>query len=200
MALDTMCSSSLTAIHLACDSLRRGECEFAIAGGVNVSVHPNKYLVLAQGQFAASRGRCESFGQGGDGYVPGEGVGAVLLKDLSQAIADGDQILAVVRGSSINHGGKTNGYTVPNPLAQAQVIEQALKNAGVSAREVSYIEAHGTGTLLGDPIEITGLTKAFGQWTQDKQFCAIGSAKSNIGHAESAAGIAGVTKVLLQMK
>src|SRR5690606_20065630 len=106
----------------------------------------------------------------------------------------------VIRGTSVNHGGKTNGYTVPNPQAQAQVIEKALRWAGVSAREVSYIEAHGTGTSLGDPVEIAGLSKAFGAWTQDKQFCAIGSVKSNIGHCESAAGIAGVTKVLLQMK
>jgi polyketide synthase PksN len=200
LALDTMCSSSLTAIHLACESLRRGECSAAIAGGVNVNVHPNKYLALSQGQFASSKGRCQSFGDGGDGYVPGEGIGAVLLKGLHQAIEDGDQIYGVIRGTSINHGGKTNGYTVPNPQAQAQVIEEALQKAGISARQISYIEAHGTGTSLGDPIEIAGLSKAFSRWTQDQRFCAIGSAKSSIGHCESAAGIAGVTKILLQMK
>ncbi|WP_184674459.1 type I polyketide synthase, partial [Rhodanobacter sp. A1T4] len=200
LALDTMCSSSLTAIHLACQSLQRGGCAVAIAGGVNVSVHPNKYLMLAQGKFISGKGRCESFGEGGEGYVPGEGVGAVLLKPLAQAKADGDHIYGVIKATAINHGGKTNGYTVPNPNAQAKVIEQALRESGIDARAVSYIEAHGTGTSLGDPIEIAGLSKAFRNWTQDTQFCAIGSAKSNIGHCESAAGIAGVTKVLLQLK
>ena len=202
LAVDTMCSSSLTAIHLACQSLMHGGCELAIAGGVNVSVHPNKYLVLSQTQFASSRGRCESFGEGGDGYVPGEGVGAVLLKPLSKAIADGDHIYGVIRGSSINHGGKTNGYTVPNPNAQYELIMAALENAKVDPRTISYIEAHGTGTSLGDPIEIAGLTRAFNQLSGEKliQTCAIGSVKSNIGHCESAAGIAGVTKVLLQMR
>ncbi|MFC5743665.1 SDR family NAD(P)-dependent oxidoreductase, partial [Dyella tabacisoli] len=200
MALDTMCSSSLTAIHLACQSLQRGGCAVAVAGGVNVSVHPNKYLMLAQGKFISGKGRCESFGEGGEGYVPGEGVGAVLLKPLAQAQADGDHIYGVIKATAINHGGKTNGYTVPNPNAQAKVIERALRDGGIDARAVSYVEAHGTGTSLGDPIEIAGLSKAFRGWTQDTQFCAIGSAKSNIGHCESAAGIAGVTKVLLQLK
>ncbi|ALA42994.1 polyketide synthase [Paenibacillus peoriae] len=200
MAVDTMCSSSLTTIHLACQSLQQGECELAIAGGVNVSIHPNKYLMLGQGRFVSSKGRCESFGQGGDGYVPGEGVGAVLLKPLSKAIADGDHIYGVVKGTSVNHGGKTNGFSVPNPNAQASVIGRAFKKAGINPRTISYIEAHGTGTSLGDPIEIAGLQKVFQEYTEDKQFCAIGSAKSNIGHCESAAGIAGVTKVLLQLK
>ncbi|HEY9130845.1 MAG TPA: beta-ketoacyl synthase N-terminal-like domain-containing protein, partial [Dyella sp.] len=117
LALDTMCSSSLTAIHLACESLQRGGCSVAIAGGVNVSIHPNKYLMLAQGKFISGKGRCESFGEGGEGYVPGEGVGAVLLKPLAQAIADGDHIYGVIKATAINHGGKTNGYTVPNPNA-----------------------------------------------------------------------------------
>ncbi|HEX2925808.1 MAG TPA: beta-ketoacyl synthase N-terminal-like domain-containing protein, partial [Ruminiclostridium sp.] len=200
MAVDTMCSSSLTAIHLACQSLQQGKCMLAIAGGVNVSIHPNKYLMLGQGKFVSSKGRCESFGEGGDGYVPGEGVGAVLLKPLSIAIADGDNIYGIIRGTTINHGGKTNGYSVPNPNAQANVIGEALKDSGIDPRTISYIEAHGTGTFLGDPIEIAGLTKAFREYTKDNQFCAIGSAKSNIGHCESAAGIAGVTKVLLQLK
>ena len=169
LALDTMCSSSLTAIHLACQALQRGGCTVAIAGGVNVSVHPNKYLMLAQGKFISGKGRCESFGEGGEGYVPGEGVGAVLLKPLAQAQADGDHIYGVIRATAINHGGKTNGYTVPNPNAQAKVIERALREARIDARTVSYIEAHGTGTSLGDPIEISGLSKAFGQWTTDRQ-------------------------------
>ena len=200
MAVDTMCSSSLTAIHLACQCIERGECETAIAGGVNVSIHPNKYLFLSQGKFVSSKGRCESFGKGGDGYVPGEGVGAVLLKPLSKAEEDGDHIYGIIRSSMLNAGGKTNGYTVPNPVAQGEVIREAMERADVNARSVSYIEAHGTGTLLGDPIEIAGLTRAFRQYTEEKQYCAIGSVKSNIGHCESAAGIAALTKVLLQMK
>ncbi|MCY9109397.1 SDR family NAD(P)-dependent oxidoreductase [Bacillus atrophaeus] len=200
MALDTMCSSSLTAIHLACDSIRKGESDVALAGGVNVSIHPSKYLFLSQGKFASTDGRCRSFGEGGDGYVPGEGVGAVLLKPLGKAQEDGDYIYGVIKGSSLNHGGKTNGYTVPNPQMQAELIKQALNQAEVNPREVSYIEAHGTGTALGDPIEITGLVKAFGNNNHEQNQCAIGSIKSNIGHLESAAGIAGLTKILLQMK
>ncbi|OMG74766.1 amino acid adenylation domain-containing protein [Burkholderia ubonensis] len=200
LSVDTMCSSSLTALHLACESLLNGRCEMAIAGGVNLTLHPNKYLALAQGRFASTDGRCRSFGDGGDGYVPAEGVGAVILKPLDQAIADGDPIHGVIKASALNHGGKNNGYTVPNPQAQAEVIARALRDAGIDARTLSYLEAHGTGTSLGDPIEIAGLSKAFGEFTQDRQFCAIGSVKSNIGHCESAAGIAGITKVLLQMK
>jgi polyketide synthase PksN len=140
---------------------------------------------------------------GADGYVPAEGVGAVLLKPLARAEADGDHIYGVIKATAINHGGKTNGLTVPNPQAQAEVIGQALKDAGIDPATISYIEAHGTGTVLGDPIEIVGLTRAFGQGNQDNLapgWCAIGSVKSNIGHAESAAGIAGMTKVLLQMR
>lgn len=199
MAIDTMCSSSLTAIQLACDNIRLGRCQLAIAGGVNVSIHPNKYILLSQGKFLSSQGHCQSFGEGGDGYVPGEGVGAVLLKPLRQALIDGDHIYAVIKGSSMNHGGKTNGYTVPNPNAQAELIQEAFTNAHIEPSSISYVEAHGTGTSLGDPIEITGLTKAFGTQTRAIP-CAIGSIKSNIGHLESAAGIAGVTKVLLQFK
>lgn len=199
IALDTMCSSSLTAMHLACESILRGECDVAVAGGVNVSIHPQKYVQLCLGRFAATDGRCRSFGDGGDGYVPGEGVGAVLLKRLSAAIADGDTIHAIVRATAINHGGKTNGYTVPNPHAQGAVIVEAMHRAGINARDVSYIEAHGTGTALGDPIEIAALAKAFGD-RLDGERCPIGSVKSSIGHLESAAGIAAITKVLLQMR
>jgi acyl transferase domain-containing protein/acyl carrier protein len=200
MTLDTMCSSSLTAIHLACQDLRLGRTDMALAGGVNLSIHPDKYSMLSAGQFISSDGHCQSFGEGGDGYIPGEGVGVVVLKRLSDAERDGDAIHAVIRGSALNHGGKTNGYTVPNPQAQAAVIADALRDAGVDARQVSYIEAHGTGTKLGDPIEIAALSKAFREHTPDTGFCLLGSAKSNIGHCESAAGIAGLTKVVLQMR
>jgi polyketide synthase PksN len=200
IALDTMCSSSLAAIHLACQSILNKDCKVAIAGGVNISIHPNKYVALEQGKFLSSDGRCKSFGAGGDGYVPGEGVGAVLLKTLAEAIADGDHIYAIIKGTAINHGGKTNGYTVPNPHAQTSVIEHAFATAGIDPRTISYIEAHGTGTSLGDPIEIASLTRAFNKYTREQQFCALGSVKSNIGHAESAAGIAALTKVLLQIQ
>lgn len=199
IAMDTMCSSSLTAIHLACMSIRKGESNVAVAGGVNLTVHPNKYLQLSEGDFTASDGRCRSFGEGGDGYVPGEGVGAVLLKPLNKAIEDNDYIYGVIKGSSVNHGGKTNGYTVPNPNAQGDLITEALQKSNVSPDEISYLEAHGTGTSLGDPIEISGLTKAFQNISRKDKF-PIGSVKSNIGHLESAAGIAALTKVLLQMK
>jgi polyketide synthase PksL len=200
LTLDTMCSSSLTAIHLACQDLKLRRTSLAIAGGVNVSIHPNKYLVLSAGQFISSDGHCQSFGEGGDGYIPGEGVGVVVLKRLSEAQRDGDHIYGVIRGSALNHGGKTNGYTVPNPQAQGSVISRALAESGTDPRYISYIEAHGTGTRLGDPIEIAALSKAFNQYTKDIGFCQIGSVKSNIGHCESAAGIAGLTKILLQMR
>ncbi|MDX7998711.1 SDR family NAD(P)-dependent oxidoreductase [Xenorhabdus sp. Reich] len=210
LAVDTMCSSSLTSIYLACQALRQGDIEMALAGGVNVSIHPNKYLILGQSKFLSDEGRCQSFGEGGTGYVPAEGVGAVLLKPLAKAIEDGDHIYGVIKGIAVNHGGKTNGYTVPNPIAQAEVISQAIRSANVHPRAVSYIEAHGTGTSLGDPIEVSGLNRAFQPYlqqndlpkdgTQENAFCAIGSVKSNIGHCESAAGIAGVAKVLMQIK
>ncbi|MEV7775551.1 SDR family NAD(P)-dependent oxidoreductase, partial [Kitasatospora sp. NPDC086791] len=200
MSVDTMCSSSITAIHLACQAIRSGVCDAAVAGGVNLSLHPNKYLMLGQGKFVSGKGRCESFGRGGDGYVPGEGVGAVLLKPLERAVRDGDRIHGVIRGVAVNHGGRSTGYAVPSPVAQARSVSDAWQQAGVDPRAVGYIEAHGTGTALGDPIEIAGLTKAFREHTRDTGFCAIGSVKSNIGHCESAAGISGLTKVLLQMR
>ncbi|MEW9701805.1 beta-ketoacyl synthase N-terminal-like domain-containing protein [Paenibacillus sp. SI8] len=200
LSVDTACSSSLYAIHLACESIKKGECKMAIAGGVNLSLHPSKYMALCFGQFAASDGRCRSFGQDGDGYVPGEGVGAVLLKPLNKAIADADHIYGVIKGTAVNHDGKTFGYNVPNPVAQAEVIKKALETANINPRTISYVEAHGTGTKLGDPVEVAGLSDAYGSYTADKQYCAIGSVKSNIGHLEAAAGIAQLTKVLLQMK
>ncbi|MFJ4187795.1 SDR family NAD(P)-dependent oxidoreductase [Kitasatospora sp. NPDC089509] len=198
MALDTMCSSSLTAIHLACESLRRGETELAVAGGVNVSVHPYKYAFLSQGRFLSSDGRCRAFGAGGDGYVPGEGVGAVLLKPYRRAVEDGDRIHGVILGSAVNHGGRTNGYTVPSPRAQQRAITDAMARAGVTPTDIGYLEAHGTGTDLGDPIELTGLTNAYREAGAAPGTWPIGSVKSNVGHLESAAGMAGLTKVLLQ--
>lgn len=200
IAVDTMCSSSLTAIHLACNSIILGECDMAIAGGVNIASHYQKYIQLCQNNFLSSDGKCRSFGEGGDGYVPGEGTGAVVLKKLENAVADGDYIYGVIKGSAINSGGKTSGFTVPDSAAQAEVIEEALKRANVNPATIGYIEAHGTGTALGDPIEISGLTKVYKKYCSTNQGCAIGSIKSNMGHLESAAGIAALTKVLLQFE
>lgn len=200
MPIDTMCSASLTAIHEACEHLTRDDCKLAIAGGVNLYLHPANYIELSAHKMLSVDGRCKTFGKGGNGFVPGEGVGVVLLKRLSQAVADKDQIHAIIRATHVNHGGKTNGYTVPSPSAQTELIRDTLEKANIDARSVSYVEAHGTGTELGDPIEVEGLTQAFRKDTETRQFCAIGSIKSNIGHLEAAAGIAGLTKIILQMK
>lgn len=197
LAIDTMCSSSLTAIYLACNDLILGKCKMAIAGGVNVTVHRNKYLALSYQGFLSTNGLCKSFGKGGDGYVPSEGVGAVILKPLAEAIKDRDQIYGVIKGIDINHGGKAGGFTVPSAPAQAQAIQTALKQSQIKPDEITYIEAHGTGTALGDPIEISGLNQVFSS-VQKK--IPVGSIKSNIGHTEAAAGLAALTKVLLQMK
>ncbi|KIH86006.1 SDR family NAD(P)-dependent oxidoreductase [Pseudomonas batumici] len=199
LTIDTVCSSSLIAVHLALQSLRAGECTAALVGGVNLSLHPAKYQAYGSMDMHASDGRCRTFGTGGDGYVSSEAVAAVLLKPLSRAIEDGDQVYAVIRGSATNHVGAVSGFTVPSPTAQADLIAACMDDAGVEPRSISYIEAHGTGTSLGDPIEIDGLSKAFARGTQDRQFCAIGSVKSNIGHAESAAGVCGLIKVALQL-
>ncbi|MEA9588538.1 SDR family NAD(P)-dependent oxidoreductase [Xanthomonas sp. WHRI 10064A] len=200
LAIDTMCSSSLTCLHLACRELASGDIAMALVGGVNLNLHPNKYHLLSQGRFVSPRGRCHSFGADGDGYVPSEGVGVICVKRFADAERDGDPIYAVIRGSSINHGGKSQGYSVPQPQRQQDVIRRALKHARVDARSVSYIEAHGTGTSLGDPIEIAGLSGVFARDTGDTQFCAIGSVKSNIGHCEAAAGMSALTKVIGQMR
>ncbi|MGW3045379.1 SDR family NAD(P)-dependent oxidoreductase [Kitasatospora sp. NPDC001159] len=200
IALDTMCSSSLTAIHLAVEAIRRGECEAALAGGVNLHVHPNKYLLLSQSSFLSTDGRCRAFGEGGDGYVPGEGVGVVLLRPLRDALRDGDHVHAVIRGTTLNHGGRTGGFSVPNPASQAALIARSLADSGVDPAELGYLEAHGTGTSLGDPIELDALERAFDQAGAGRGPWPIGSVKSNIGHLESAAGIAAVSKVVLQLR
>jgi polyketide synthase PksM len=200
LAVDTACSASLTAVHLALESIYSGLSETAIAGGVNLIIDPVHYLELSALTMLSAGQECRSFGNDADGFIDAEGVGALVLKPLSKAERDGDHIYGVIKGSAVNAGGKTNGYTVPNPLAQCAVISKALHRANIAASDISYVEAHGTGTALGDPIEIAGLTRAFDQATREKQFCAIGSLKSNIGHCESAAGIAGLTKVLLQLE
>ncbi|MEM7125458.1 MAG: SDR family NAD(P)-dependent oxidoreductase [Chloroflexota bacterium] len=200
LAVDTACSSSLTAIHLACESIKRGECALAVAGGVNLIIHPSQYMRMSAMNMLAQDDKVKAFGAGADGFVDGEGVGAVLLKPLAQAQADGDPIYGVIKGSAMNASGRTSGYTVPNPQAQRSLIAKVLSQSGIEADTISYIEAHGTGTALGDPIEIKGLTQAFGSGNSADHSCSLGSVKSNIGHLESAAGIAGLTKVLLQMR
>lgn len=200
LTVDTACSSSLTAIYLACEAICAGECSAAIVGGVNLDLHQAKLDINQAGGALSADGVCRTFGKGANGYVAGEGVGALFLKPLDQAERDGDNIYGVIKSAVVNHGGKTSGYTVPNPKAQTNVITMALEKAGVDARSIGYIEAHGTGTELGDPIEITGLSNAFGTDQVEKQTCAIGSIKSNIGHLEAAAGVVSVSKVLLQMR
>jgi acyl transferase domain-containing protein len=199
LSLDTMCSSALTAVHLAVGSLRSGECEVAIAGATNLSLHPNKFIQQRRLHLTASDHRSRAFGDGGDGFVPGEGVGAVVLKPLPRAVADGDRIHAVIRGTAVLHSGKTNGWIVPSPVVEAEVVRQALADAGVSPATIGYLEAHGTGTALGDPIEMEGLARAFAGAGLSPGSIPIGSVKSNIGHLEAAAGLAGLTKVVLQM-
>ncbi|WP_160000189.1 SDR family NAD(P)-dependent oxidoreductase, partial [Roseomonas sp. 18066] len=198
MAVDSACSASLTAVHAACQAIRAGECELALAGGVNLILHPSRHWILSKSGFAASDGRCRSFGEGGDGYVPGEGVGALLLKPLAAALRDGDRIHAVIRGSALNHGGRSGGFTVPDPAAQGALVAEALARANTPPDSISYIEAHGTGTALGDPVEVAGLSRAFAGRAAGS--LPIGSVKSAIGHLEAAAGIAGLTKLVLQLR
>ncbi|MBF0119140.1 MAG: hypothetical protein HQK79_09915 [Desulfobacterales bacterium] len=200
LSVDTSCSSSLTAIHLACQSLRSSECEIAIAGGVNLIYHPMHYLKLCAANLLSKDNKCKSFADNADGFVDGEGVGAVVLKPLDNAINDCDQIYGVILSSSINSCGKTSGYRIPNPNAQENLILKSLDKAQIDPRTISYVEAQGTGTIIGDSIEITALTKAYKKYTQDNSYCALGSVKSNIGHIEAAAGISGLIKILLQMK
>lgn len=200
ITIDTACSSSLTAIYLACEAMYNGECSAAIVGGVNLDLHQSKQDINSSLGALSEDGYCRSFGKGANGYVPGEGVGALLLKPLDDAIRDGDNIHGVIKSAVVNHGGRTSGYTVPNPKAQTGLILSALEKANVDARTIGYVEAHGTGTELGDPIEISGLSNAFAKFNVANQSCAIGSVKSNIGHAEAAAGVVGVCKALLQMR
>ncbi|MGD1907669.1 MAG: type I polyketide synthase, partial [Leptolyngbyaceae cyanobacterium] len=197
LAIDTACSSSLVSVHLACQSLRSGESDLAIAGGVNLILRPELTIGFSKLTALSPDSRCKAFDAAANGFVRSEGAGAVVLKPLSQAIAQGDAVYAVIRGSAVNQDGRTNGLTAPNPAAQKQVIEAALTQAGLVPDQVDYVEAHGTGTLLGDPIE----AKALGQVLQGRSTpIRIGSVKSNIGHTEAAAGIASLIKTALCIK
>jgi len=197
--VDTACSSSLVAIHQACQSLRLRECSLAIAGGVNLILAPHLTIAFSQAGMLSPRGRCRAFDDSADGYVRGEGCGLVVLKRLSDALRDRDNILALIRGSAVNQDGRTNGLTSPNGLSQQAVIRKALESAGVSPAHISYIEAHGTGTSLGDPIEMNSLMEILMQGRSPKDRCWVGSVKTNIGHLEAAAGIAGLMKVVLAL-
>ncbi len=199
-AVDTACSSSLVAVHQACQSLRQGECHLALAGGVNLILSPQLTITFSKAGMIAVDGRCKTFDAKADGYVRGEGSGVVVLKRLSDALKDGDNILAVIRGSAVTQDGRTNGLTAPNGLSQQAVVRQALENAGVAPGQISYVEAHGTGTSLGDPIEVNSLKEVLMEGRKPDQPCWIGSVKTNIGHLEAAAGIAGLLKVVLQLQ
>ncbi|MED0753067.1 non-ribosomal peptide synthetase [Bacillus amyloliquefaciens] len=195
VTVDTACSSSLAAVHMACKSIISGECEMAIAGGVRTSLLP----ICIGLDMESSDGYTKTFSKDSDGTGTGEGAAAVLLKPLQDAVRDGDHIYGVIKGSAMNQDGTTAGITAPNPAAQTEVIETAWKDAGVAPETLSFIEAHGTGTKLGDPVEFNGLCKAFEKHTSKKQFCAIGSVKSNIGHLFEAAGIVGLIKSVLML-
>jgi acyl transferase domain-containing protein len=200
LAVDTACSSSLTAIHLACQSLLTGESAMALAGGVNVILSPAATIGFSKLKAMAADGRCKSFDARADGYVRSEGAGIVVLKPLAGALRDGDRVHAVIRGSAVNQDGRTNGLTAPNGLSQEALIRHALERAGVEPRQVGYVEAHGTGTPLGDPIELNALGAALAPGRPAGSRCAVGSVKSNLGHLEAAAGVAGLIKVALALE
>ncbi|GAA3749229.1 type I polyketide synthase [Salinactinospora qingdaonensis] len=200
MAVDTACSSSLVALHLACQSLRAGESPLALAGGVMVMAGPGLTMVLDAAGATSADGRSKSFDAAADGYGRGEGAGVVALKRLSDAQADGDRVLAVLRGSAVHQDGKTNGIMAPSSQAQEHLLRQTYRNAGVAPESVDYIEAHGTGTRAGDPIEATAMAAVFGASRPAEQPCLIGSVKPSIGHLEAGAGIAGVIKTVLALQ
>ncbi|MEJ2116627.1 MAG: SDR family NAD(P)-dependent oxidoreductase, partial [Alphaproteobacteria bacterium] len=202
--VETACSSALVAIHRAISLLQARECDLAIAGGINTLLSPDVHLSFVKAGMLSPDGRCKTFSDQANGYVRGEGAGILVLKPLSAAERDGDSIYGLILGSAENHGGKANSLTAPNPRAQAELIVSAIKQAGVDPAAISYIETHGTGTALGDPVEIQGLLSAFQALAGGRKLlsgsCGLGSIKTNIGHLELAAGVAGVIKVLLQMR
>ena len=200
ITLDTACSSSLVTVHLACQSLRRREIDLALAGGVNLILSPEMTVTLTKAYMMSPDGRCNTFDASANGYVRGEGCGVVVLKRLSDAVAAHDRILALIRGSAVNHDGRSNGLSAPNGPAQEAVVRTALRDAGLEPRHINYIEAHGTGTRLGDPIEIEALRTVFAPDRQADRPLLVGSVKTNIGHLESAAGIAGMAKIILSLR
>ncbi len=197
VAVDTACSSSLVAVHLACQSLRLRETDLALAGGVSITLRPETQIAISAWGLLSPQGRCAAFDAAADGFVRGEGAGVVVLKRLTDAVRDGDQVLAVVRGSAVNQDGRANGVTAPNTAAQCDVIADALRSGDVAPDSVNYVEAHGTGTVLGDPIEFEALAATYGH---GGDACALGAVKTNIGHLEAAAGIAGFIKATLAVQ
>ena len=197
VAVDTACSSSLVAVHLACQSLRLRETDLALAGGVSVTLRPETQIAISAWGLLSPQGRCATFDAAADGFVRSEGAGVVVLKRLTDAIRDGDQVLAVVRGSAVNQDGRSNGVTAPNTAAQCDVIADALRSGDVAPESVNYVEAHGTGTVLGDPIEFEALAATYGR---GEGRCALGAVKTNLGHLEAAAGIAGFIKATLSVQ
>jgi acyl transferase domain-containing protein/acyl carrier protein len=200
VTIDTACSTSLVAVHLACNALRNGECRMALAGGVNLILAPDIFIALSHSRMLAPDGRCKTFDAAADGFVRGEGCGVIVLKRLSDAQADGDRILALIRGSAVNQDGPSSGLTAPNGPAQEAVVREALTRAGLAPRDVGFVEAHGTGTQLGDPLEINALAAVFGADRDPSRPLLIGSVKTNIGHLEAAAGVAGLIKVILALQ
>jgi acyl transferase domain-containing protein/NADPH:quinone reductase-like Zn-dependent oxidoreductase/acyl carrier protein/ubiquinone/menaquinone biosynthesis C-methylase UbiE len=200
IAVDTACSSSLVAVHLACRSIWNQQCSLAFVGGVNLILRPEGTIGFSKASMLAPDGRCKSFDARANGYVRAEGAGLLLLKPLSRAISDGDSIYAVICASAVNQDGRTGGISVPNGQAQEAMLQTALTEAGIGPEQVQYVEAHGTGTPVGDPIEATAIGNVFGKTRRDESECLLGSIKTNIGHAEAAAGIAGLIKTALCLK
>jgi phthiocerol/phenolphthiocerol synthesis type-I polyketide synthase E len=201
VTVQTACSTSLVAVHIACQSLLNGECDMALAGGVSIRLPQQSGYLYQEGSIVSPDGHCRPFDADARGAVDGNGVGIVVLKRLEDAIADGDSIHAVIGGSAVNNDGSLKiGYTAPSVDGQAEVIVEAQSMAGVEPETITYVETHGTGTTLGDPIEMEALTQAFRSSTDKKQFCAVGSVKSNIGHLDTAAGVAGLIKTVLALK
>jgi amino acid adenylation domain-containing protein len=200
LTVDTACSSSLTAVHLACESLRRRQSSLAVAGGVNVILLPEHHIAFSRAGLLAPDGHCKVFDARADGYVRGEGAGVLVLKRLSDALATKDPIYAIIRGTAVNQDGRSNGITAPNPHAQESMLRQAYRNAGILPSQIQYVEAHGTGTALGDAIEAKALGAVLQSGRRAGQRCLLGSVKSNLGHLEAAAGIAGIIKVALSLR
>ncbi|NET12708.1 MAG: acyltransferase domain-containing protein, partial [Okeania sp. SIO1H6] len=200
VAIDTACSSSLVAVHQACESIQRGESEMAIAGGITVLSTADLQIVTSQFQMVSPEGRCKTFDASASGTVWSEGCGVVLLKRYSQAIQDNDHIYGVIKATGVNYDGNTNGISAPSSQSQASLEEAVYQKFGINPETISYVEAHGTATPLGDPIEVEALTETFSKWTNKKKFCAIGSVKTNIGHSAAAAGVSGLIKTILCLK
>ncbi len=199
--LDTMCSAASTCIHEAVHMLRSGRCKMALAGGVSLLLHPQKLIAVSQEHFTSKTADVvRGYGLGADGTILGEGVGALVLKRRADAERDGDHIYGIIKGTAVTNAGVRNGFTVPSPAQQAAAVTKAIEDAGIDPRTISYVEGHGSGTALGDPIEIRALTQAFRAHTADTQFCPIGTVKSNVAHLLAAAGVAGMAKVLMQMQ